>query len=609
MISPDPTVHPCSIDRAILGWMQELTPHGILVTDAQLRINRWNLWLESNSGLKREEVLDRPLFEVFPEIVTRRMDRYFQSAMKGEVSLLSSALHGYLLPFASPVREAGFLNMLQTARIGPLVERGEVVGTITTIEDVTQREYQNSRVTRQHQRQELFSWALAQLIETPNPERMVKRIFPRISAHMFVDTYFNYFLEPDGQHLRLHSAGGIPRDMQERIGMITVGQALCGTSVRDGGPVVVPCIHESRDPKAAFARSLGLRAYVCNPLLVGEKLIGTLAFASRTRDSFTNDEVEFTRIVAQYVAIAIERARNEAALRKAEGELRSHAGLLEQKVLERTRKLQETIAELESFSYSLAHDVRAPLRHIHGFSEALLEDHGKELSTDARSYVDSIMRAVLRLETLTRDILEYSKVSSKPVELRPVNLEALVKSIVAHSPGLSVDEVVAVKSPLHRVMAERALLQQSLSNLLDNALKFIPAEVGPRIVVRTEINEDTALAAEQRPSKSSMPAPLNPVSAPHAAPDEAAASADRGGTVPTAPRWVRIWVEDNGVGISPEFHRKIFGIFERLSHQEEGTGIGLAIVSKAVQRMGGRLGVESESGKGSRFWIELPAAD
>ncbi|MFN7139177.1 MAG: ATP-binding protein [Limisphaerales bacterium] len=579
-----------SLDRAILGWMQELSPHGILITDAELRIKRWNLWLQTASGLKEEAVVDRSLFEVFPELAKRRMDRYFRAAMKGEVSLLASALHGYLLPFASPVREAGFLHMLQTARIAPLIETGQIVGTITTIEDVTQREFQNSRVYRQHQRQELLSWALGKLIETPDPESMVKNIFPQFSSHIFVDTFFNYLLEPDGEHLRLHSSGGVSRENREKLQRITVGQALCITNRSHSGPVVFSCIQESTDPEVAFPRELGLRAYICNPLLVGDKLIGTLAFASRSRDRFAEDEIAFTQTVTQYVAIAIDRARKEAALRKAQQELTEHAELLEKKVEERTRRLRETISELETFSYSLAHDVRAPLRHIHGFSHVLVEDHAHELSPSARRYVDNINRSIRRLDKLTKDILDYSKVSSKPLQMVRVDVESLFKEIITHNTALQMPGVVTMTQPFHPVLAEKSLLDQCLTNLMDNALKFVPEDIPPRINVSTELR-----ATESPEAETAEPQP------------ERRKSATR--KVEGAKQWVRIYIKDNGIGIAPEFHGKIFGIFERLSHQKEGTGIGLAIVSKAIQRMGGHIGVESESGQGSTFWIELPAAE
>lgn len=602
MTSPEPQVNlTTALDRAVLGWLQELSPHGVLVTDVELRVKRWNLWMETSSGIPRTQAMERRLFEIFPELLKRRMDRYFEAALKGEVSLLSSALHGYLLPFPTPISEAGLLHMLQTARIAPLIEDGEVVGTITTIEDVTQREYQNSRVSRQHQRQELFSWALARLIETPEPEQMIKTIFPRISAHIYVDTYLNYFLEPDGQHLRLHTAAGIPRELQQRMRVINLAQALCGGNGRHDEPLVISSIDECSDPKAMFARELGLRAYVCNPLRVGDKLIGTLAFGSRTRSRFSADEVDFTRIVAQYVAIAIDRARSEAALRAAQDELSGHAQSLERRVQERTHKLHETIGELESFSYSLAHDVRAPLRHIHGFADVLLQDHGHELSPDARRHLDSISGAVRRLETLTHDILEYSRVSRKPVELRPINIQDLLQEIIAHDAVLSAPDVVTIRQPLQRVLAERTLLDQCVTNLLDNARKFIPPNVPPRISIYTELRNAPHNSHEQ----TAVQGPLHPVHPPFPPQTEYLLS----GIDSDRLSWVRIWIEDNGIGIPPEFHGKIFGIFERLSNQHEGTGIGLAIVSKAVQRMGGRFGVESESGKGSRFWIELIAAD
>ena len=462
--------------------------------------------------------------------------------------------------------------MRQTVRIAPLIQDEEIVGTITIIEDVTEREHHNALLRKQHERKELFSWALSHLLESPEPEKMVKEIFPRISAHIGVDAYFNYLLDDDGTRLRLHSAGGVSSDIQKKFATLELGENLSGSCALERRTLVLSDVQQSKEKKAKGAKELGFNACVCHPLLADGKLIGTLAFAARKRNRFEDDEIEFTRIMAQYVAIALERSKNLSALTSAQRELRHHADSLKKEVGARTRELQESLNELESFSYSLAHDVRAPLRHVRGFALALLEDCESEFTPKARGYVDLILKAINRLDTLTEDILTYGRLSQNATTKTPVPLDDLLHDIISHHPKLKLPGVVTVKTPLHTPLAEKSLLMQCLTNLLDNAAKFVPAGVTPQILIRTEtkIEQPSGAHSEQ---------------------------------------WVRIFVEDNGIGIPEEYHGRIFGIFERLGAENtvEGTGIGLAIVAKAMQRMGGRLGLSSEIGKGSKFWLELPA--
>ncbi|MEO6181560.1 MAG: GAF domain-containing protein, partial [Verrucomicrobiota bacterium] len=269
------------LDRAILSWMQELSPQGICVTDTQLRIQGWNSWLQTNSGLAKETLLGQDLLKIFPDLKTRRLDTYFQKALDGEVSVLSVAFHGYLFPFPPLTGNSGFSNMQQTARITPLIEDGEIVGTITVIEDVTEREYQNKRFRKQHQRQELFSWALSHLLESNEPETIVKEIFPRISAHIEVDAYFNYLLDEDGTTLRLNSAGGVSSEIQKKFATMKLGENISGLCALERRAIVVSDLQQSKETKARGAKELGFNACVCQPLVAEGKLIGTLTFATR----------------------------------------------------------------------------------------------------------------------------------------------------------------------------------------------------------------------------------------------------------------------------------------------------------------------------------------
>lgn len=241
---------------------------------------------------------------------------------------------------------------------------------------------------------------------------------------------------------------------------------------------------------------------------------------------------------------------------------------LEEEVRERTAALEERNEELEAFGYSISHDLRAPLRTMQGFSEALLEDFGDKLDPTGRDFAERIVAGSRRMDELIRDLLAYSRISRGDLLLVPVPLGPLAERAVAElgSPLQTRGATVRVAEALPVVLGHAGTLSQVFTNLLGNALKFVPADRSPLLQITTE--------------------PRNGME--------------------------RIWVEDNGIGIAPEHQERIFRVFERLHSTEEypGTGIGLAIVRKAVERMGGRVGVESSVGRGSRFWVELqPAAE
>ena len=213
--------------------------------------------------------------------------------------------------------------------------------------------------------------------------------------------------------------------------------------------------------------------------------------------------------------------------------------------------------------------MRAPLRAIKTLTHIVLEDHGAILPPEAGDLLNKVVAAA-RMDKLMGDVLAFSRVSRQPISLRPVNLQELIQNLLAERPELQPPRAeITVEDPLLPVLGHEASLNQCLANLLGNAVKFVPPGVKPKVRVRTELVEPSEPGIAARPR-------------------------------------VRLWVEDNGIGISPEGQQKVFELFVRLTGDYEGTGLGLAIVKKAAERMGGRAGVESEPGKGSRFWLELP---
>jgi PAS domain S-box-containing protein len=236
---------------------------------------------------------------------------------------------------------------------------------------------------------------------------------------------------------------------------------------------------------------------------------------------------------------------------------------LERMVEERTNNLKESVAELEAFSYSISHDMRAPLRAMLGFSEILQEEYGPQLDEQANRFLARIRAASARMDSLIQDVLSFSRMSRMELPLQPLDTLAIIHEIIDSYPNLRPSEIgILLPDSLPHTMAHPAALTQCVSNLLGNAAKFVAPGVKP--VVRVWAQEE-------------------------------------GGRV-------KLWFQDNGIGLKEEDYHRIFEIFHRVDRSHEGTGIGLAIVKKAAERMGGQVGVESTLGQGASFWLDLQKA-
>ena len=361
-------------------------------------------------------------------------------------------------------------------------------------------------------------------------------------------------------------------------------------AARDGILIVDPETRRIADANPFMSELLGYQ----HEDLIGKELweIGLLKDEEASREAFrelqqngfiryedlplqantgARREVEFvsnlyqengSKVIQCNIRDITERKRAEHELVAAKNKISHHAHQLEETVLERTGELRDTIGELEAFSYSVSHDMRAPLRAMRGYASLLSSHHAEQLDAEGLDFLQKINMAAGRMDALIQDVLTYSRVAGEKMTLVSIDAARMVREVVESYPQLQASKAdIHIEGVWPKVLGNSASLAQCLSNLLANAVKFVAPGTKPSVSIRAQ----------------------------DAGPD------------------VRLWIEDNGIGIEPKDQKRIFIMFERVHPESayEGTGIGLAIVRKAAERMGGSVGVRSEIGQGSRFWIQL----
>ena len=375
--------------------------------------------------------------------------------------------------------------------------------------------------------------------------------------------------------------------------VLKYGEGAAGTVAETGKPLRIDDYRYWSKRAPIFDQEKPFTALISVPIICQGEVQGVLHVLDNVEDRhFEETHLDLLTQFANQAAIAIENANLYEKVQRYASELedrvaertaelsgrmaqveelnRAMAGLLEdlqeanRRLEETGRKLQTANVELETFAYSVSHDLKAPLRGIDGYSHLLTEQYSDRLDEEGKSFIQNIRRATAHMGQLIDDLLTYSRLEQQKLTVRPVNARALVEDLLAERlkeiEGRKIQ--VTTEIPFKFITCDAEGLAQAMRNLVDNAIKFTGETPEAKIQIGGERTS--------------------------------------GSTV--------LWVRDNGVGFDRKYHDRIFEIFQRLhtSDAYPGTGIGLSIVRKVMQRMGGRVWAESELGKGATFYLEFP---
>lgn len=540
-------------------------------------------------GYEPESIIGKTPLDLMPPEEAERVTGQFQP-------LLSNHLPIERLENVN-MHQDGRRIVLETSGVPIFGADGRFAGYRGIDRDITERVQTREILQRQAQRLAALREIDQDILVAQSPQSVaqtaidkMRGLIPFLRASLVL-----FYFETNEGEIIASSAGG-ESSIPIGIRMPLKAMAISDKLFRGDADMQADILTMDNPPLAV--RSLqteGMRSYVSVPLILQSELIGALYMSSDRPNVFATEDIDIAREIADQLAIAIQQIRLRMQVQRHAAELeervaertadlnariaeveqlnRGMINLLEdlqianQRVTQTARQMEQANAELESFAYSVSHDLRAPLRHISGFVNMLRKREGERLDETSARYLRIVRESADKMGQLIDDLLAFSRTSRQELRTQPVDVNGVVAELQRElSPELSERDIVWQIGYLPAVTADPALLRQVWLNLLDNAIKY----TSTRSQAQIEID--------------AMP------------PDETGA--------------VTFYIRDNGVGFDEQYAHKLFGVFQRLHRDDEftGTGIGLAIVRRIIHRHGGRTWAEGKVDEGATFYFTLQKA-
>ncbi|BAZ23110.1 two-component hybrid sensor and regulator [Kalymmatonema gypsitolerans NIES-4073] len=509
-------------------------------------------------------------------------------------------IEGFELDWHTPVGVRSLLIFADTLS----AMHGHPATCVLVFQDISNLKKVEKALSLGYRRLQLLFNTASDLLSSQQPVALIDGLFRKLSEQIRLDVYFNYLVDEDKQVLQLASYSGVTEELGKQVEWMKFGEGVCGTTAQERRSIAVENVQQSTDPKTTFIRSVGITAYYSYPLIAQGRLLGTLAFGSRKRSNFTQNEIGMMQAVCDQIAIAMERAGLIASLQQ------------------QTEQLREANRMKDEFLAILSHELRSPLNAILGWAQ-LLRSRRQLDPTKVAQALETIERNAKAQTQLIEDLLDISRmirgklrlnvracdlVAIIDAALETVRLAAEAKEIdlnfyvlenglgntdenpeFSHTQNLKFAEEQPhhlsnnlkskIQKPKFLVSGDAERLQQVIWNLLSNAIKFTPQ--GGRVEVQLRV------AKEGDKEENGLVSPSS-----------------------HTPQYAQISVSDTGIGISSDFLPYVFDRFRQADSSSTrahgGLGLGLAIVRHLVELHGGTIHVESPGqGQGATFTVKL----
>ena len=455
-------------------------------------------------------------------------------------------------------------------------DTGSFTHWVSVERDITERKLAEEKIARTNRALQTLSQCNEALIRAATEHELLTQICEiAVQTGGYKMAWVGYAMNDEGKRIIPQAHAGYEAGYLNKMPFTwseddKFGRGPAGVTVRTGQAVVAPDFTTTANfsPWKEEALSRGYAGVITLPLKDKERFFGLFVLYTPEVREITADELHLMQELANDLAFGIIALQTRAERIRAQQEIESLNAELEERVRERTEQLEVANKELESFSYSISHDLRAPLRTIEGFSSAVMADFAPLLPPDGKRFLERIQSGALRMGLLIDDLLAFSQMSRQELRRQTCDtgnlvhevLESLAQDYPAASSQVEIGDLPASYSDI-------SLLRQVWVNLISNALKYSAKKEAPRVQIGCQLG---------------------------------AGAGDEGEQV--------FFVRDNGAGFDIAYIDKLFGVFQRLHTEKEfkGTGVGLAIVKRIVERHGGRVWAEGVEHEGATFYFTLP---